>query len=294
MSEETISELLRSAQKPLLSYEFFPPKDESGWQKLRNTAEALRATEPDFVTVTYGAGGSQAHRTMEACEMLRELNYAPVMPHLTCVGSSRSEIDRMADELYESGYRNIMTLRGDPPKGRTTFEQTPDGLMYAGDLVKQIKARQAGFCCGVAGYPETHPEAASSEADIAHLKEKLDAGASFITTQLFFENRNYFDYVTRVRNKGIDHPILAGLLPPVSIAQIRRITKLCGAKLPPALERGLLEAKDDPAAAAEVGIRWTAEQIEELVSHGVDGIHLYILNREQPGLSQSIIGPIRH
>lgn len=254
----------------------------------------MRTTEPDFVTVTYGAGGSEAHRTMEACEMLRELEFAPIMPHLTCAGSSRAEIDGVADDLFEAGYRNVMALRGDPPKGQTSFEPATDGLMYARDLVKQIKARQAGLCCGVGGYPETHPEAASREEDIAHLKQKIDAGASFVTTQLFSENQSYFDYVTRCRNAGIDHPILAGILPPVSIAQIRRITALCGSRLPEALEHSLQKTKDDPVAAAEAGIRWTANQIEELVSRDVPGIHLYILNREQPGLSESIIGPIRH
>jgi len=290
MIEKTISSILQSARKPLLSYEFFPPKDETGWLRLKNTAGSLRKTEPDFVTVTYGAGGSQAHRTMDACEMLRDMGYSPVMPHLTCVGSSRSKIDDVADDLFEAGYRNIMTLRGDPPKGQATFKPAIDGLMYAGDLVKQIKARNAEFCCGVAGYPETHPEAESPTADVAHLKQKLNAGASFVTTQLFFENHSYFDFVSRCRSEGIDQPILAGLLPPVSIAQIRRITNLCGAGLPESLESQLIETKDDPVASAEVGIQWTANQIEELVAHDVPGIHLYILNREQPGLSESITG----
>ena len=291
MNPETqISDLLQQVERPLLSFEFFPAKDQTALDGLQITADRLRAANPDFVTVTYGAGGSTRQRTLEVCALLKNNGFSPVMPHLTCVGTSRNELDRIADEIYEIGYRNIMTLRGDPPKGQKEFKPHPDGLPYAKNLVELLKARHSDFCFGVAGYPETHPEAISPRTDIENLKRKLDAGASFVTTQLFFDNKVFFDFVDRCRDIGIHHPIFPGLLPAVSLNQVQRIANMCNAALPPALTNKLEHAGKDTDAAADIGIHWVADQIQELVDYGVPGIHLYILNQAKAGLAPAIMG----
>lgn len=284
----TICELLRGRKRPLLSFEFFPPKDQRGLDALRYAAEKLSGARPDFVTVTYGAGGSTRERTLQVCDILREMGFGPVMPHLTCVGSSRAELAAVADELHGLGYRNVMTLRGDPPKGEKVFRPAADGLAHASDLVALLKGRHADFCLGVAGYPEKHPEAGSLEADIEHLHGKLAAGAEFVTTQLFFDNRFYFDFVQRCRNHGILQPILPGLMPALSYRQIERFVSTCGASVPPALAKALHEAGDDGEAAVEIGIEWAVRQIDDLLKNGAPGIHLYVLNRSRAALAPAL------
>lgn len=289
MPDPILSDLLARARRPLLSFEFFPPKDDAAMAALRATSEQLLTVRPDFVTCTYGAGGSTRLRTLEVCDLLRQLGFQPVMPHLTCVGSSRSELENVADEIHARGYRNIMTLRGDPPRGYSQFRPAPDGLTHAAELVELLRERHPDFCCGVAGYPETHPEAVSAEADVRHLKAKLSAGGAFVTTQLFFDNRVYFDFVKRCRKAGISQPILPGLLPVISLKQVQRMCAMCRATLPPALAQGLEDAGGDGDAAEQVGIRWAERQIEELLAHGAPGIHLYILNRARAALSDELV-----
>lgn len=289
MPDASIRDLLAGAKRPLLSFEFFPPKDDAAMASLRATSEQLLAVRPDFVTCTYGAGGSTRLRTLEVCDLLRNLGFEPVMPHLTCVGSNRSELESIADEIHGRGYRNIMTLRGDPPRGFSQFRPSPDGLTHASELVELLMERHRDFCCGVAGYPETHPEAVSPEADIRHLKAKLAAGGAFVTTQLFFDNKVYFDFVKRCRKAGITQPILPGLLPVISLKQVQRMCAMCRATLPPALARSLEEAGGDGDAAELAGIRWAEQQIEELLSRGAPGIHLYILNRARAALSDELV-----
>jgi methylenetetrahydrofolate reductase (NADPH) len=290
MPDITIAELMKRASRPLLSFEFFPPKDEAGLASLRRAAERLLAARPDFVTVTYGAGGSTRARTWEACELLRAMGFGTVMPHLTCVGSSRAELAEYADELYRRGYRNIMALRGDPPKGETAFRVAKDGLAHASDLVALLKTRHPDICCGVAGYPEKHPEAASLQADMENLKIKLAAGADFVTTQLFFENRFYADFVRRCRAAGITPPILPGIMPALSHRQIQRFTAGCGATFPGRLAAQLAAAADD-AAAAQIGMAWAQGQVEGLLRDDVPGIHLYVLNRPHVA---PLIASLRH
>lgn len=281
MSDTFISSLFSKNRKPLLSFEFFPPKDDEGMATLRTNAEQLLATKPDFVTCTYGAGGSTRLRTIEVCGMLRELGFSPVMPHLTCVGHSRSELQAIAREWYTAGYRNIMTLRGDPPRGFSQFRPMPDGFSHASELVDLLKNAYPDLCCGVAGYPEAHAESVTPEADIRHLKAKVDEGAAFITTQLFFDNEYYFDFVKRCRKAGIAQPILPGLLPVISLKQVQRMCSICRVQLPDALASQLEAAGDDSAAAEAVGVRWAAKQIEGLFAQDVPGIHLYVLNRSK-------------
>jgi methylenetetrahydrofolate reductase (NADPH) len=289
MPDPAIDTLFARTERPLLSYEFFPPKDAAGLEALRATCERLQPTRPDFVTVTYGAGGSTRERTFQVCAMLSELGFAPVMPHLTCVGSSRVDLYALADRIYAAGHRNIMTLRGDPPKGDTTFTPAPDGLSYAVDLVRLLKERHPDFCCGVAAYPEKHPEAATAESDLHNLKNKLDAGGAFGTTQLFFDNAVYYRFVEQARALGITRPILPGLLPALSLKQVERMCTMCGTALPAALADRLRAAGDDAEAAEQVGIDWAIEQMRDLLAHGVPGIHLYILNRSRAALSPNLL-----
>ncbi len=276
---------LFAQNRPLRSLEFFPPKDDAGVAALRATAEALRRISPDFVSVTYGAGGSTRERTAQICNFLKTDYGFTVMPHLTCVGHSRAELDAIADTLHAQGYRNIMTLRGDPPKGATTFTPTADGLRHASELATLLKTRHPDFCLGVAGYPEKHPEAPSLDADIDNVKRKLEAGGDFVTTQLFFDNAVYFRFVEKCRARGITAPIVPGIMPVLSLKQIQRFTQMCGATLPEKLLKRLEAAGEHTDAVEAVGIDWALTQIRELLAQGAPGYHLYILNRAKSALA---------
>ncbi len=245
-----------------------------------HTAKCIKPFQPDFVSITYGAGGSTRERTLEYGELLKDLCGFEVMPHLTCVGHSRDELKQILKGFSRLGFHNIMTLRGDPPKGEKTFQPHPDGLRYASELVTFIRQHFPEFCLGVSGYPEKHPEAVSLESDLDHLKTKVDAGADFITTQLFFDNRDFFAFEQACRDRGIDIPIIPGILPAHSYEQVSRFCGFCSAKLPRELAERLQAAKD-PAAAQTEGIRWATRQIEELLEHGAPGIHLYLINRPE-------------
>lgn len=274
-----------ATQRPVRSLEFFPPKDEAGVEALRQTAAALKRIAPDFVSVTYGAGGSTRERTAQVSRLLRSEIGFTVMPHLTCVGHSREELNGVADQLHADGYRNIMTLRGDPPKGSAEFKAATDGLRYASELVALLKARHADFCLGVAGYPEKHPEAVSPDTDLDNLKRKVDAGAAFVTTQLFFDNAVYYGFVEKCRARGITVPVVPGIMPVLSLKQIKRFTEMCGASLPEKLIKRLEAAGDSPEIVESVGNEWAVTQIRELLAQGAPGYHLYIMNRAKSALA---------
>ncbi len=288
IADPTIADRLAASGRPLLSYEFFPPKNDKGLLALQATVEGLLHTRPDFVTVTYGAGGSTRNLTFEIAELLRRFRFGPVMPHLTCVGNSRAELEEIADRIHADGYRNIMTLRGDPPKGAEAFVAPADGLACARDLVRLLKERHADFCLGVAGYPEGHPESRGPGAEMDYLKSKIDAGASFITTQLFFDNRPFHRFVERCRAAGITVPILPGIMPAMSLSQVHRITTLCGATLPKGLVESLEAAGGEGDSARDAGILWCTHQIVDLLQKGVAGVHLYILNQVQPAMAYEL------
>jgi methylenetetrahydrofolate reductase (NADPH) len=284
LADRPLSELF-AQHRPLRSIEFFPPRDDAGVDALRKTAAALKAIFPDFVSVTYGAGGSTRERTAQVSALLKaEFGYT-VMPHLTCVGHSRDELNQVADRIHGDGFRNIMALRGDPPKGATEFSAPVDGLRYANELVSLLKARHPDFCLGVGGYPEKHPEAASMESDMAALKRKVDAGASFVTTQLFFDNAVYYRFVDACRNSGITVPIVPGIMPVLSLKQIQRFTSMCGTALPQTLIRRLEAAGETPEIVEAIGIDWALQQIRDLLGNGAPGYHLYILNRAKSALT---------
>jgi len=272
-----ISQLIAKG-KPLFSFEFFPPKDAAAEVALMDTIQQLRELKPDFVSVTYGAGGSTRTKTIDLVSRIKQEAGIESVAHLTCVGHSKAEIQAILKEISARGIENILALRGDPPKGETTFKAHPDGYRYASELAAAV-AQNGQFCFGVAGYPEKHVEAASLEADLQHLKSKVDAGASFVTTQLFFHNGYYFDFVARARALGIQVPIIPGIMPITNVAQIQRFAKLCGAHIPSALSDELVGVQTDPEAVARIGIRHAAEQCRELLQKGAPGIHFYTLNR---------------
>lgn len=283
-ADRPISELFASGRR-LRSLEFFPPKDDAQLAALRAAARALQRIAPDFVSVTYGAGGTTRERTALASALLREEFGFTVMPHLTCVGHSRAELAEIADRIHRAGFRNVMALRGDPPKGTAAFAVAPDGLHHADELVALLRARRPELCLGVAGYPEKHPEAPTMETDLAHLRRKVEAGASFVTTQLFFDNAAYYRFADRCRTGGITVPIVPGIMPVLSLQQVRRFTALCGAALPAALVARLEAAAEDPEVVEMIGLDWALDQIRDLLAQGAPGYHLYLMNRARSALA---------
>lgn len=264
---------------PVFSFEFFPPKDEAGITSLMETVKNLQDLHPSFVSVTYGAGGSTRRKTIEITKRIKQELGIEAMSHLTCVGHSRDEISAILDEIETAGIENIMTLRGDPPRGEAHFVPHPDGFGHANELVTFIRSQKPAFCLGVAGYPEGHPEAQSKEADLANLKRKVDAGANFIVTQLFFDTRDYFDLTERAQAVGIRLPVVPGIMPITDVAQIKRFTQMCGAKIPPALLAELETVDGNKEAVVEIGIRYSTAQCESLLKNGAPGIHFYTLNK---------------
>lgn len=284
--DRPISELF-AQKRPVRSLEFFPPKDDTGVEALRTAAVMLKRMNPDFVSVTYGAGGTTRDRTAQVSSLLRNEFGFTVMPHLTCVGHSRDELSAIADRIHASGFRNIMTLRGDPPKGSTEFKVANEGLRNASELVALLKDRHRDFCLGVAGYPEKHPEALSLDVDLTYLRRKVDAGAAFVTTQLFFDNTLYYRFVEKCRAGGIQVPIVPGIMPVLSLKQIQRFTQMCGATLPAQLVSRLEVAADMADVVETIGIDWALSQIRGLLANGAPGYHLYILNRAKSALAMA-------
>jgi methylenetetrahydrofolate reductase (NADPH) len=272
-----IDDILAS-RRPVFSVEFFPPKTEEATAQLFDTARALRELDPDFVSVTYGAGGSTREGTVEITRALKQDVGFETMAHLSCVGETTDGLAGTLDRIEAAGIENVFALRGDPPRGQQDFVQPEGGLGSAAELAAFITDRW-DFTVGGACFPEVHPEAPDLETDLAYLKTKVEAGASFLITQLFFDNRVYFDFVAAARQKGIDVPILAGVIPVASFAQTKRICDLCDASIPPRLEEAFLSAGGDERAEFELGVAYAAQQCAELLLAGVPGIHFYALNR---------------
>lgn len=271
------------AQKPTVSFEFFPPKDDDVAEKLYQTVRDLQPLLPSFITVTCGAGGSTRQRTQNLVIRLNKEIDITAIPHLTCVGVSRTEIADTIQEFVDNGVENILALRGDPPKEAGPFTPHPEGFRYANELVGFIKQEFPTMGIGVAGYPEGHPETPDLLTDIENLKRKVDAGADVIISQLFFDNRDFYDFVSRCEIEGITVPIIAGIMPIQSIQGARRMTAMCGARIPAPLLRSLKRASANPAeadtAVKRVGTHWATEQCRDLIDHNVHGIHLYTLNK---------------
>jgi methylenetetrahydrofolate reductase (NADPH) len=274
-----ISDLFRNGRR-LFSFEFFPPKTDAGGLALEKTIRELAELAPAFVSVTYGAGGSTRTKTVDLVQWIEREARLTAMAHLTCVGASQDDIGAVLDRLVDAGIENVMALRGDPPAGETTFQRTPGGFSYAADLIRFARKRFGRkLCLGGACSPEGHIECRDLDQDIMHLKAKVDAGLDFIVTQLFFDNRVYFDFVARARSVGIDVPIIPGLMPIRTVAGIERMTTLSGASIPPALRAELERCRNDDAAVAALGIAQTTAQAVELLHGGAPGIHFYTLNQ---------------
>ena len=283
-----IDEIIAS-RRPTFSIEFFPPKTEEATEELVETARALAQLEPDFVSVTYGAGGSTRDGTVEVTRRLKELGLE-TMAHLSCVGETTEGLAATLDRIEAAGIENVFALRGDPPRGQQDFVQPEGGLGSAAELAQFIDAGWS-FSIGGACFPEVHPEAPDLDSDLNYLKLKVDSGAGFLITQLFFDNQVYFDFVRAARAKGIEVPIIAGVIPVASYAQTKRICSLCDATIPEPLERAFEAAGGDPEREFELGVAFAAQQCAELLIAGAPGIHFYALNRAPA--TRAVLGALR-
>lgn len=261
-----------------LSFELFPPKTPAGEASMYASVAELTTFRPDFITCTYGAGGSTQSKTLEIVAQVKEKFGLPVASHLTCVGATKDQLRAYLKEARERGVDYIVALRGDPPQGETTFTAIAGGLSYANELVALIRGEFNSYGILVAGYPEVHQEAVDAPTDLANLKRKVDAGADIIVTQLFYDNADYFRFVDRCREAGITVPIVPGILPVTNLAQIQRITSLCKARLPEAFVQEL-GRKDDPDWQFAAGVAQATAQVAELLERGAPGIHFYVLNK---------------
>jgi methylenetetrahydrofolate reductase (NADPH) len=264
--------------QPVFSFEFFPPKTDDGERTLWATLEELRALHPDFVSVTYGAGGSTRDRTIEITKRIKDEVGLEAMAHLSCVGETTGALRRILDEVQAAGIDNVLALRGDPPQGETEWTATEGGLSYSRELIELIRD-EYDFAIGAACFPEVHIHATDAESDLRYLKEKVDAGARFLITQLFFDNQAYYDFVARAREIGIDVPIIPGIWPITNVSQIKRVTEMCGSKIPDGLLRELELRGDQPGAVSDLGVAYATLQCADLLAHGAPGIHFYTLNR---------------
>ena len=271
-----IREILR--KKPTLSFEFFPPRTEEGIPSVHRVIGRLEKFHPDFVSVTYGAGGGTRAFTEEIINHVKHETSLEAMAHLACSAQTREDVHEVLVRLERAGIENVIALRGDPPRGQATFVPAGGGFAHATDLIEHAK-RNFDFGIAAACYPEGHQESPDLKSDIEYTKMKVDLGADFLITQLYYDNRYFFDFLERARKAAIEVPIVPGLLPIVSASQIRRIADLSGATIPAELSAKLEEYADDDNAVREIGIEHTTRQVEELWNAGVDGIHFYVLNR---------------
>jgi methylenetetrahydrofolate reductase (NADPH) len=266
--------------RPVFSFEFFPPRSEEAAAQLERTICDLRPLQPSFVSVTYGAGGSTREKTIDIVSRIRSDTGIEAMAHLTCAGSTREELAGVLTRLADAGVENVLALRGDPPKGQVSFQAIEGGFSYASELVRFIREKHGNhFSVGGAAYPEKHIECGNPAVDLMNLKRKTEAGVDFLITQLFFDNRRYFEFVERARKNGITQPIVPGIMPITNASQIERFTVSCGASLPYDLAEELDRRRNDPSAVLQLGIDHAIEQCVGLLRGGAPGIHFYTLNR---------------
>ena len=270
---------LMAGRRPFLSLEFFPPKEREAWPGFFEVAEQLKALDPLFVSVTYGAGGSTQENTLEIVRGLKARGFEP-LTHLTCVGATGEHIDSFLDALAEAGVDNVLALRGDPPRNNPDFDFSKGEFQHASDLVEFIRERHPEMAVGAAAYPECHPESCTISEDLKWTRHKLDAGADFLVTQLFFDNRQFFDYVERI---GRDKPVIPGVLPILSLKSAKFVLSLCNAAIPGNYLAALEKANDDGGdeAVREVGLAYAKKQAQELLDGGAPGVHLYTLNKAE-------------
>src|SRR5919205_2200795 len=275
-----IDERIAAGGQPSFSFEFFPPKTREGEANLERALAELSRLEPTFVSVTYGAAGSreQREKTIEIVTRIKADHGLEAMAHFTCVNSTVDELRAMLDHMRDVGIENVLALRGDPPPGEDEWTATEGGLRYSRELIELIR-EEYDFAIGAACFPEVHIHAESAESDLRYCREKVEAGARFLITQLFFDNTVYWDFVARAREAGIDVPIIPGIMPITNVAQIKRFTELCGACIPEPLLRELELRADEPDAVTDFGVAYATMQCAELLANGAPGIHFYTLNR---------------
>jgi methylenetetrahydrofolate reductase (NADPH) len=285
-----IDEIIRSKGGPVFSFEFFPPRTDEGERNLRAALGTLVALEPDFVSVTYGAGGSTRGLTIELTKWIKQELGIEAMAHLSCVGASREDLYGLLDGMQAAGIENVLALRGDPPRGETEWTPHPGGLRYSTELATLIRERYP-FAVGAACFPEVHPEAPDLAHDLHFLNQKVDAGATFLITQLFLDNELYFQFVDQARAAGIEVPILPGIMPVTDVRQIKTITGMCGATIPPRLLEALEWRGEDSDAVLQLGVSYATLQCADLLARGAPGIHFYTLNRSPA--TQAILSALR-
>ncbi|OGW86652.1 MAG: methylenetetrahydrofolate reductase [NAD(P)H] [Omnitrophica bacterium RIFCSPHIGHO2_02_FULL_46_11] len=269
-------------KKHTFSFEFFPPKTDEGETKLFQTITQLKSLHPSFVSVTYGAMGTTRDNTIRIVEKIKNEIGLEAAAHLTCVGHTQDDIEAVLAELHERGVENIVALRGDPPKGETEFKPVPNGFRYGSELVRFIRKHPKygkAFSLAVAGYPEGHIECKDKGKDLQHLKQKVDGGADVVITQLFFNNRDFFDFVDRCRKIGITIPIVAGIMPVTHGPQIQRFASMCGASIPKVMQEAIQEFGENQSSVEAFGIEYATKQCRELLDSGIPGIHFYTLNK---------------
>ena len=267
------------AQKPVtLSFEVFPPKTDASFESVRLATERIAALKPDFMSVTYGAGGSNSKATVAVAKNLIERYAVPVTAHLTCVGSTEADVDAHLRQLRAAGVENIMALRGDPPQDRALTE--PQRFRYAGDLIAYLRAR-GDFCIGGACYPEVHPESPNQRADLRRLREKTEAGCDYLVTQMFFDNNIFYNFLYKAREAGITVPILPGIMPITRAVQLRRAVQLSGTNVPSRFRQIVDRFGEDAAAMQQAGVAYATEQIVDLLANGVGHIHVYSMNKPE-------------
>lgn len=281
-----IVEMFRNNDKPLVSLEIFPPKVNYPLDTVFSTLDSLNELQPAYISVTYGAGGSTAGRTIEIADKIKNHYSIEVLAHLTCVGSSVLDMGAILDKLKKCNVENVLALRGDPPQGKKAFVHTLGGYKHAEDLIKHIK-EQYGFCTGAAAHPEGHPEASGFDESLHYLKCKVDSGVDFLVTQLFFDNAIFYNFLNKARQIGVECPITVGVMPVLNAAQVKRMTTLCGASIPVDLSKLMYKYADSPSDMEKAGIDYACRQIVDLVDHKVDGIHLYTMNKA--GQSKTIL-----
>jgi methylenetetrahydrofolate reductase (NADPH) len=285
-----IDEIIAGKGAPVFSFEFFPPKSDEGEANLRRALRELSPLAPDFVSVTYGAGGTTRDRTVDIVASLRQEFGLEAMAHFTCVNATVDDLRTTLDRMRDAGVENVLALRGDPPEGQDRWTQTEGGLEHSTELVALMEA-EYGFAIGAACFPETHIDAVDAESDLRHLREKVEAGARFLITQLFFDNTVYDEFVARARDAGIDVPIIPGIMPITNVHQIKRITALCGSEIPARLRYALESRADEPEAVSELGVAYATLQCAELLANGAPGVHFYTLNRSPA--TRAILGALR-
>ena len=262
-----------------LSFEVFPPKTESSFESVKNATEEIAKLKPSFMSVTYGAGGGTSKYTLDIAKRIKELYNVPSLAHLTCVSSTKQTVRQKIKEIEDAGIQNVMALRGDIPAELKDADRSSWDYKYAIDLISELKATNSDFCIGCACYPEIHPESANQKEDIKHLKEKVDAGCAFITTQMFFDNNLLYNFLYKIREAGITVPVIPGIMPITNANQVERAIKLSGSFMPQRFKSLVDKFGSDPAAMKQAGIAYATDQIIDLYANNITNVHVYSMNK---------------